>query len=306
MIKLALIGVGRWGGNILRTLTDVPGVSVIPITRAGQPVPDDIAGVLIATPGSTHAQVALPFIKQGLPIFIEKPMTTSLADAKQLARAAKQSGSSIVIGHIHLYNPAYLKLKSLVPKIGGIRLIHFEGMAPGPARDDMSVLWDWGPHGVSMAVDLLDEQPRYVQAWGQKVLNPRRNLHDTVQARLLFSRGVEATFSLSWVNPEKRVRLTVIGTGGSIVFDDTQPSPKTTAGKAATGKVSLYADNRVIHPRYSSRPPLTRELAAFVRMVTSKQGPVNGAEEGIDVVRVLAAAEKSLHRGGQQVSATPR
>src|SRR5687768_11953729 len=149
-------------------------------------------------------------------------MTTSLVDARRIEKAAKKSGSRVFVGHVHLYNPAYLKLKKMVPKIGDVKLIHFEGMAPGPVRDDMSVLWDWGPHGVSLMLDLLGATPRQVQTFGQKILKPRGKLHDAVQARLVFPRGIEATLSLSWIHPEKRVKLTVIGTGGSLVFDDTQ------------------------------------------------------------------------------------
>src|SRR5687768_16857555 len=139
MTKLALIGVGRWGKNILRTLEAMKGVEVTAFDTTTSPSPsphlrrgkrfspsgegelEGVDGVLIATPGSTHAKIALPFIKQGLPVFIEKPMTTSLVDARRIEKAAKKSGSRVFVGHVHLYNPAYLKLKKMVPKIGDVK-----------------------------------------------------------------------------------------------------------------------------------------------------------------------------------------
>lgn len=298
MLKLALIGIGRWGKNILRTLESMRGVDVVAydLTTSPQPSPHlrrgGVDGVIIATPGSTHAEIAFPYIKQGLPVYIEKPMTISLPDAQRLQKAAKKSGSEIFVGHVHMYNPAYLKLKELLPKIGKIQLISFEGMASGPVRDDMSVLWDWGPHGVSLALDLLGKRPTNVQAWGHKILKSKSKLHDVVQARMIFPGKVEATLSLSWISAEKRVKLTVIGAKGSLILDDT-----------AEQKVTLSVDDKVTHPSYSADFPLTRELTAFVKMVKTGERPKTSAQNGVDVVRVLAAAEKSLGLDGKKVQA---
>jgi predicted dehydrogenase len=297
MVKLGLIGVGRWGKNILRTLEGMKGVEVAAITDKKQRVPEDVSGVLVATPGSTHARIALPYVKMGLPVFIEKPMATSVREAVQLEKTAQKSGSQIFVGHVHLYNPAYLKLKQLLPKIGAIKLIHFEGMAPGPVRDDMSVLWDWGPHGVSMMLDVLSASPQRAQAWGQKILKPKGKIHDAVQARLLFAGGVQTLLSLSWVNPEKRVKLTVIGSGGALVFDDAQPSlanRRASAGKLATGKMKLYQGTKISYPSYGAQLPLTQELAAFVRTVKTGTQPATNVTQGAQVVRVLAAVEEAL------------
>ena len=300
MTKLALIGVGRWGKNILRTLEGIKGVEVTAFDTATSPSPSphlrrgEFDGVLIATPGSTHAQIALPYIKRGLPVFIEKPMTTRLKDAVLLERAAQKSGSSIFVGHVHLYNPAYLKLKQLLPKVGTVKLIHFEGMAPGPVRDDMSVLWDWGPHGVSMMLDLVGAMPQRAQAWGPAFVPPKaglrrgkaRDFAHTVMAKLDFPGNIAGTMHLSWSWPEKRVKLTVVGSRGSLVFDDT-----------ADRKVTFYRNGRVTHPRYGGQQPLTRELAAFIRIVQivqKGQQPKTDARQGVDVVRALSACERSL------------
>lgn len=251
---------------------------------------EGVDGVLIATPAATHARIALPYARAGVPTFIEKPMAASLKEAEVLAAAATSSGALVQVGHVHLHNPAYLKLKELRSRVGEVRWLSFEGMNRGPVRDDVSVLWDWGPHGVSMALDLLGQLPEAVQAWGTRVLRPRTRLYDTVHLRLLFARNVEMVCALSWMAPEKRVRFTVAGTDGTLVFDDT-----------ADRKVALHAAGRVHYPRYSRQPPLTRELLAFIRAIKTKRQTSGGAGEGLAVVRVLAAAERSLVLDGRRV-----
>ena len=161
MIRLALIGLGRWGTNIKNTLEAIGGVEVVTFEKDASPLTPVVAkkkgiqAVIVATPGSTHAEVALPFVKEGLPVFIEKPMTTSLKDALKLQEAAQQSGSNVFVGHLHMYNPAYLAAKELVPHVGDTRYAMFEGMNWGPFREDMSAWWDWAPHDISLALDLF-------------------------------------------------------------------------------------------------------------------------------------------------------
>lgn len=331
MLKLALIGLGRWGKHIQRTLKGINGVEVVAYDRnPPQPSFDptspqgyagrgrgDIAGALIATPGSTHAEIALPFIRQGLPVFIEKPMATSLKHAQRLAVAAKKSGSQLFTGHIHLYNPAYLKLKALLPRIGTVQAIHFEGLAPGPVREDMSVLWDWGPHGVSLMLDLLGKLPKEVQGWGpayapasaqgfggrsKASAGETRTFGHTAMAKLLFAREVTTTMHVSWVSPEKRVKLTVIGAKGALILDDTQPSHEASAGKLVAGKLVFYAGEKVSYPRYSAALPLTEELKAFIRMIKTGEEPKTGAQSGLDVVRVLEAIDRSIQLDGKKVA----
>jgi len=283
--KIGLIGVGRWGKNILRTLEEMRGVEVVVGAKT------DIDGVVIATPGSTHAKVAFPYIKQGTPTFIEKPLTTNLSDARLLAKTAEQSGAQVTVGHIHLHNPAFLKVKSLLPDIGRIQALHFEGMGPGPVRDDMSVLWDWGPHPLSMALDLLPSGPTQVQAWGELILRPRTHLFDIATMKLTFPRKVTMLCSLSWLSPEKRTKLTVIGSTGSIVLDD-----------RATKKVSLHTSlGKISHPRYGAKQPLTEELREFVAAIQSGAATKADIRSGVESVAILAAAEQSMLKSGRVV-----
>ncbi len=288
MMRLALIGLGRWGTNIKRTLEGITGIEVTVLKRD-----DTIAvtsshiraadGVLIATPGSTHAEIALPFIKMGLPVFVEKPMTTSLKDAHALQKAAAKSGSQVFVGHVHLYNPAFLKAKTLIQKAGRIRYMSFEGMNWGPFREDMSAWWDWAPHDISMALDVLGQPPKSVQAWGT---------FDWAQAQLTFPKDISVLIRVTWLSPQKRKSLTVVGKNYTVVLDDTKPSRK----------VAIFRDGKVSHPAYGATMPLTAELKAFITIIKTGKAPKTNIQNGVDVVRVLDAAERSIKRDGAKIT----
>ncbi len=287
MIKLALIGTGRWGKNIQRTLENISNVKLVAVADSAKEARQvakikNLDGVVIATPGSTHASVALPFIRQGLPTLIEKPLTTSLVEAVRLQRAATKSGAIVFVGHIHLYNPAFRKAKLL---LAGRQLhtIYFAGVNHGPVRPDTSVLWDWGPHGISLVHDILRQQPRATQAWGNR---------DTILMRLIYPRGPLVTLHHSWIAPSKEVRLVIVADGRSIVVDET-----------AVSKITAYDRKaRVSHPRYSQTPPLTLELRAFLDTIRlHRRSPLTDLASGVAVVRVLAAAERSLKLDGRMV-----
>lgn len=301
MIRLGLLGLGRWGTNIARTLKEFPEVELITAGLAAA----RLDGVLIATPGSTHAEVAEPFIKKGLAVFVEKPFTTKLADAERLQRRAEESGAVVQVGHVHLFNPAYWAAKELIQGNGKPRFILCEGMNNGPYRDDVSALWDWAPHDVAVLLDLMGELPQSVQAWGFDLLRPGKHLLDTAVIRYAFSSGVAAVSLVSWLALGKRKKITFVGERDSVVFNDT-----------AKQKVMLYKklgplvkdgiierqEPVVSQPEYSKDAPLKLELEAFVEAVKTRHVPVAGLDHAVDSVRVLAAAERSIQLDGAVVT----
>lgn len=335
MLRVGLFGLGRWGTNILNTLKTMEGVEVAfaydpmknpsfpPLVRGERtpfpPAKGDlpagqagVQGVIVATPGSTHAEVALPFIKAGIPTYIEKPLTLSMADARKLERAAKKSGALIFCGHLHLYNPAYQVAKQHAQHAGKLRYISFEGMNNGPFRDDMSAMWDWASHDVYLAMDLLGGQlPKSVQAWGIAALRPKTNLYDFSLIKMMFAGGVEAISMTSWLSPEKRKNVTIVGESDSIVFDDTLSSNKVTLYKGLVPGLTspdkgrrggvLRQEPTVSYPSYSEKSPLQAELEAFIDAIKTGQQPRTGLPEGVAVVRVLAAAEKSIALDGKRI-----
>lgn len=288
MSRLALIGVGRWGSNIKRTLESL-GVEVVVVEKGevldpASPSFRDAQGVLIATPAATHVAIALPFIRRGIPLFIEKPLATSWREAQQLERAANQArqrghAAILFVGHIHVYNPAYQKAKELIHAAGSVQDVWLEGMNWGPERRDISAWWDWAPHDLALLLDLFG-RPRALQAWG--------NADGTV-ARLEYQ-SFEAGIHVTWLSPQKRKRLTVVGSRYAVVFDDTAPQ-----------KVQLYREGDTTYPSYPATAPLTAELNAFLQAIqTGKEFPTD-LRQGVDVVRLLAAGEQSMKAHGRPV-----
>lgn len=305
---LALIGAGRWGANIRRTLEGLPRCRLKYVeTRDWRPLlrAPHLDGVLIATPGSTHAQIALPFLERGIATFIEKPLTTSLSDARALQRAAARSGALVFVGHVHLYNPAYAATKRAARRAGRLRFIFGEGMNNGPYRMDMSCLWDWAPHDLALALDLLRTKPVAVQAQAASLLRPRRTLHDVGSVRVRFANGTEFCGVYSWLAPTKRKRLTIVGKIDTIVFDDTAEQKVAVyrgLGPRVRGRAVTRQEPAVEYPPYGSTPALTAELRAFLTCIRTGRLPRSDLDQGLATVRILDAAERSITSGGRWIS----
>ena len=324
-LRIAVIGAGRWGANIIRTLDSLPDCEVAYIVSLHKKTLDsvahptakkvvgveallqhsDIDAVCIATPGTTHADIALKCIERHIPTFIEKPMTTSLADAKRIVASAKKHNTPVFVGHIHLYNPAYNTLRMLVPKLGKLRFLIGEGCANGPYRPDMSALWDWAPHDIAMMLDLTQARPTSVQAWGIASLVPRSRLYDVVHIKLDFPHQVTGFITNSWLSPIKKKQLTVIGEKSTVVFDDASPNKLTLSSNMGPGvrtKGSVAHITRqepvVSHPSYQPASSLTLELEAFIASIQNGTPTKTDAREGLMVVAVLDAAERSIQKNG--------
>lgn len=283
VLRLGLVGRGRWGSNIERTLRSLPDVQVAVISRGEHP-PADIDAVLIVTPGATHADVARSYIERGLPTFIEKPMTTSIEDARQLSEAAQRSGAPIFVGHIYLYNPAFQCLIDLVQTLGPVRHVFCEA-AGSNIWAHASLIWEWLPHHLSMARALSGRDPHSVEAWDlSSEPGPR-----VAFANFLF--GTVPAVSVMSSVPVKRRVVTVSYETGTVVFDDT-----------AERKLTLHGpDGGVSYPAYGREAPLTSEMKAFLGVVRSGATDRRHADEATAIVEAISAAERSMNRGGARV-----
>jgi predicted dehydrogenase len=283
-LSLGLVGHGRWGRNIERTLLTFPDVSVAIIARGEKP-PSGLDGVLIATKSTTHAQYALPYIEAGVATFIEKPMTTTLADAERIRQASERSGALVFVGHIMLFHPAFAVALALLPSLGAVRYLLSEGMN-GSMRSDSSVLWDWLPHEISMARAILNQEPHRATTWrlaGDEMLT-------AATTRIEFG-SVSLVSAVSWLSPVRRRRLVVGCDGGTLFFDD-----------IAGQRLTLYrGDDKPSYPAYADELPLTREMAAFIEAIRAGKRDDGHLRAGVSIVRAIAAAERSAALGGQPV-----
>lgn len=283
--RIGLVGHGRWGRNIEKTL-EALGATCVTID---QEVSEEIDGVCIATPSATHAEVALPFIEKGIATFIEKPIATSSLDAERIREAANRTGVLVQVGHIHTHNPAFLTLHELVPRIGEIRMASFEHLYATP-RTDSSVFWDCLPHTFSMAYKLFGSIPENIQAWSFTQTPTGLTESGAVLAHI---NAVSIFSEVSWLSPIKRTALALVGTSGSLFFEDTNSEGK---------KVALHTQDGVTYPRYNAEPPLTREMRAFIDAIQKGDRSDSSLTEALNIVRAIEAAEESSHAQGASIS----
>ena len=330
-VKVALVGCGYWGPNLARNLHQLPDAEMVACCdldpgnlqrmQALYPVratPDldailadpEIEAVALATPVGTHYQLTRRLLLAGKHVLVEKPLATSAAEARELISLARQQERVLMVGHVFEYNPAVLKIKELIDggQIGRVYYLYSNRVNLGRVQSDINVLWSIAPHDVSIALFLLEEVPEQVSARGASYLNGQ--VEDVVFVTMFFPGGVMAHVQASWLDPSKVRRMTVVGSEKMIVYDDV----------ASEGKVKIY-DKGVyrrgdstygefqykVHsgditiPKIDMSEPLRNECAHFVECVRTGATPRTDGENGLRVVRVLEAAQKSLELGGETV-----
>jgi predicted dehydrogenase len=284
VLRLGLVGRGPWAGNIEKTLRSFPDVSVTRIGSHESP-PAGLDGVLIATRSATHAEVTLRYIEAGVKTFIEKPMTTTVADAERIRVAVERSGTSVFVGHIYLHHPIFLAALDLLPTLGEIRYVLCEGMNDRP-RTDSSVLWDWLPHHLSMASAIFGRHPTSAQAWSLF----GSAMPEAAVAKFEYAE-VPMVSKISWLSPAQRRTLSIVGERQTLIFDD-----------KADRRLAVHdKQGRVSYPTYSEELPLTREMGAFLNAVRSDEFDFTQVDIGVAVVRAIAAAEESVRLDGKPV-----
>jgi UDP-2-acetamido-3-amino-2,3-dideoxy-glucuronate N-acetyltransferase len=311
--RVALIGCGRWGRNIARVLARLDALEVIvdPAVSALQSYADElnvrvvedldaafadnISAVAIAAPAVDHYRLARRALEAGKPVFVEKPLALELDDARVLAKLAHERHLTLMVGHLLQYHPAYLTLKRLVQagEIGELRHITSNRLNPGAIRTEENALWSMGPHDFSMVLGLAGVEPDRVSTLPVRVVNPA--IPDQYFVQLLFPNGLTAQVSVSWLSPYKEHKLTVLGTRGALVFEDTAPD--------RARKLVLYrdyVDTSGTAPRFikgegeaiewPADEPLEAEMRAFLSAVSGGEGNRTGPDEAIPVLDLLHRA----------------
>lgn len=315
MTTLALIGVGKWGANFLaaakrinncqikyivskshQTLTNFPD-KYIKLTNYKELLNfSDIDGVIIATPGSTHFEIIKYFVAKNYFILVEKPLATSLKDTLAIKQIAGEK-PKIMVGHIYLYNPVYQAVKKLLPSIGEIRYISFKGWNFGTFRDDMSVLWEWGPHPLSIYLSLLNNLPKRVRVWAVKSLRSNTNLYDNVFVELENENNIKFFLECGWLYPLKRRELIIYGSNSTIVFDDLADKKVTLFKNLGPNEVSgkiISNPAEIIYPKYESATPLEVEIQAFIDFIKSGKQPEANLDQAVKIAGIINEAEKYL------------
>jgi predicted dehydrogenase len=327
-IGVGAIGCGYWGPNVIRNLDGIAGFELRWICDAdparaqtvGSRYPsasltgraDDVLGdpataaVYIATPVSTHFELASRALRAGKHVLVEKPMATSVADAERLAALAAEQGRTLMVGHTFVFSPPVRKVKELIDRgdVGDIYYVETTRVNLGLFQKDVSVVWDLGPHDLSILMYWLGEVPVSVAARGRSYHGEPQE--DVAFLTLEFPSGVLAQVQLSWLAPSKLRRTSVVGRQRMIVYDDLEPVEKVRVfdrgvdrQPASYGEFQLtYRSGDILIPRIEPTEPLQVECEHFLDCIRTGRLPDTSSRSGVDVVRVIRAAERSLRGGG--------
>ncbi len=329
-VRIGVIGSGAWGRNHVRAAAASPDTELAAVldsdagvrARVARQYPgawvgtelpaflERVDAVVIASPAATHAALALAVIEAGKPCLVEKPFALSVSDAEAVARVATARGVPVLAGHLLLFHPAVERLRALIDSGELGRLYYLYGLRVnlGQVRADENALWSFGPHDVSVALYLLGESPVRVAAQGHGYLQPA--VEDVVFVTMEFASGVLAHVQLSWLDPHKERKLTVVGAKKMAVFDDMEVREKLRIYDKGVDRPPDYGsygeslsirEGDIFIPKIPNVEPLSAELAHFVRVVRGEPARAP-ASDGVRVVRVLEAASRSLAAGGAPVT----
>ncbi|HEX3173437.1 MAG TPA: Gfo/Idh/MocA family oxidoreductase [Solirubrobacterales bacterium] len=329
-IRVAVAGLGYWGTNVARNLEALPGCELawccdadptrldahrqsFPRARFAADLEEaledeSVLAVAVATPVSTHSALAELVLAAGRHCFVEKPLACDVASAERVVEAAAARGLILMVGHLLAYHPALLTLKALCEsgELGEIRYLYSQRLNLGRLRADENALWSLGAHDVSAILALTGALPDQVSARGASYV--RDGVEDVVFAHLAFPDGRTAHIHVSWLDPRKERRLTVVGSKRMATFDDMQPERTLTVFDKGFDPDALGAGDYVARsgeqrsPAISRREPLQIELQHFLECLRGGTQPRTDGEEGLRVVRVLEALQESLEADGEAVS----
>jgi len=330
-LNLGVAGLGYWGPNLVRVLAEMEGVRVTRmcdprperLERLGRRYPatratvsfdellacDDVDAVAIATPVYTHYELVSRSLEAGKHTFVEKPLAPSGEQADDLIAIAEESGLLLMCGHTFLYSSPVRAVKGLLERdeIGDVYFISSSRVNLGLHQQDVSVVWDLGPHDFSILLHWMEEMPESIRAVGRDSVIP--GIHDVAFVTMTFPSGVVANVELSWLAPSKLRRTVIVGSERMVVYDDASAEPVRVFDHGVEyrdpetfGEYQLaYRTGDIVSPKIDTTEPLQVEFEDFVESIRSGNRPTSHAALARDVVRLTEAAQESLTNGGEQV-----
>ena len=331
-ISVGLVGVGGWGKNLARNYSEIPTAelrylcdldtekldSVNRQVNAGNTTSrfddlledPDLQAVIIATPGPTHLKLCKRALEAGKDVYVEKPFTLAVDDALELVNLAEQNGRILMVGHLLEYHPVVKYLKRLIDsgELGDVRYIYSQRLNLGTVRQDENALWNFAPHDISVVLYLLGMEPTDVSARGQSYL--QKSVEDVVFLTMNFGDTQMGNVHVSWLDPHKIRRITIVGSKRMAVFDDLEANEKLRIydkGAELNTNYDTFAEyvglrfGDITIPHIRVGEPLRIECEHFLQCVRDRSRPLSDGLDGLRVVRVLDAASRSLARNGEPV-----
>jgi predicted dehydrogenase len=327
-VAVAVVGLGYWGPNLARNFDRLPGAELrwicdasedararwsgaFPRARASGDLDEVLAdpeleAVVVATPVPTHAAVAKRVLAAGKHCFVEKPLAQSVSDAEMVVEAAREAGRTLMVGHLLEYHPGIDQLKTLADsgELGEIFYMYSNRVNLGQLRADENALWSLGAHDVSVLLRFADEEPIEMRAVGESYM--RDGIEDIVFCYLRFPSGMAAHLHLSWLDPHKERRFTLVGSKRMATFDDMEIERMLTVyDKGFDQKFESYGEyiarsGDIWHPHVPNDEPLRLECQHFIDRVIDGERPRSDGESGLRVVRVLESLQRSLDEGRRE------
>ncbi|HDP70015.1 MAG TPA: Gfo/Idh/MocA family oxidoreductase [Actinobacteria bacterium] len=330
-INVAVVGLGYWGPNLVRNFNGIPNVSLIAccdlseenLRKINQLYPSvkttqdyneilndlNIDAIVVATSAPTHYDLAKQALIHDKHVYVEKPLTLESATSTELVDLAEKRNRILMVGHLLEYHPAIRKIKSYIDsgEIGEVYYLYSQRLNLGKVRRDENALWSLAPHDISVILYLLDMEPVEVTTRGESYL--RDGIEDVVFCSLHFSNGVMAHMQLSWLDPHKIRKLTIVGSKKMVVFDDMESAEKIKIydkGVEGLGNQDYksYGEDLtlrfgdIVMPSINMKEPLRTECMHFIECIMERKIPLSDGRDGLRVVKVLEAAQKSLKNGG--------
>lgn len=324
-IKLAVIGAGYWGKNLVRVFNqlgalhsvcdtdkarldklsnDYPGIRVTPNFKD---ILDDksISAVVIAAPAESHYLLAKEFLSAGKDIFVEKPLAITSNEGEDLVKLAKRHNKILMVGHILEYHPAVVKLKELISRgeLGKIQYVYSNRLNLGKIRKEENILWSFAPHDISAMLFMLNEVPETVSAAGGNYIH--HNVADVTVSNLVFSSGIKGHIFVSWLHPYKEQRLVIVGDKKMALFNDLSDKDKLVLFNHKIEWINRFpvpkrADGQTV--KLENSEPLRLECLHFLKCLKDRSKPRTSGESALKVLKVLQACQISLENGGIPLS----
>jgi predicted dehydrogenase len=299
--------------RLAKTATQVPSARAL-ATVDEVAAAADVHAVVVSASAVSHYPLARRLLEAGKDVYVEKPLALEVPHAEELCRIARDRGRILMVGHLLLYHPGVRYLKQAVAEgaLGDLLYIYSQRVNLGKVRRDEKALWSFAPHDLSVVLHLMGQEPVDVTARGSAFL--QAGVEDVVFVDLRFAGGQMAHVHVSWLDPHKLRKFTVVGTQKMIVFDDMEASEKIKVydkGVDRAGQVVSYGDSLTVRsgdiliPKISLQEPLRLECLHFIECVRERRKPLTDGLDGLRVVKVLDAAQRSLARGGAPVAIAP-
>jgi len=342
-VRVGQIGLGYWGPNLLRNLLTVCEAQVVGVADLDQRrlaevtqngarfagtcdyrellARPDIDAVVVATPATTHAQLVEEALLAGKHVLVETPLTTGVEQGERLVELADTQRRVLMVGHTFLYNAAVRRLKEYIDAgaLGDVLYLSSQRLNLGRVRGDVNALWNFAPHDVSILLYVLGRSPSEVSARGFAYL--QEGVEDVVFMTLTFPGNVGAHVHISWLDPHKVRRMTVVGNRKMVVYDDTSSDARLTLYDRGVDRIPTadsprdfksFADFQlrlrsgdVTIPALPFPEPLRTECQHFIDCIVRGETPLTDGRHGLEVVKVLAATQRSMDRGGGTVQIHP-